>query len=907
MLIKRRPEAVNRPELFVLLLFVLPMSLYIIHKAYEGSLDFSKRFEAEKISWLTEHGFRAFGDETQEIPSNLNVFRERIGSRENRLEDIILDIKFSDYKKLAEKRDQALKLEKLVQTEDSFVKAKIRHKDETFKVEVRLKGDGIDHIKGKKWSFRVKVKGGKSIFNMRQFSLQDPRTRAYQSEPLFYKLMDHVGVLRPRYLFVNLIVNGENLGIMAVEEHFSKEILEANQRKESVIAKFDESLLWANFPLLHHGYSNYRSSSIDFFGESKIKKSATLSRDRRVAIGLLRRFVSLPTVEASSVFDAGQMGRFLAAAEVFGCPHALALHNLRFYFNPINTRFEPIAFDCESATPQPIDLKGIPYFSDIFSVMLRDPVIESEYRKSLVGLLRDLTAGQLGDDLDTLNESITNSLRSELRFLPLFPLHKIKERAKNYIKDLADNEKVYVGPSDVVMGQLRREPIPEFFAYKGVIQSNLIDRDRLEIINYVPHRVLIRKLSWVSKYDAKSIPLESKDGVPILYPLTIEPTPYYGSPGTVSILFNEPKNRSEYELKITSEIVGSGRQDLSVAREYAAPLPSDSRPFSTVEQQLSNHSFLKYDADRQELGVKCGEWGVHADLIVPINTRLRMDCGATLRFAPNTGLIVYGSLQISPKNDGGTVVLTSQVSELESNTWDGIAVIDAFEDSLIENTVISKNSGFSRQTWGLTGSVVFYRSNFKILDSSIEENRSEDALNSIRSQFSLVGVKFSKIHSDAFDSDFSIGTVEDSTFADVGNSAGGGDAVDISGGSISIKKTQFSNINDKAISIGEGGEGYAEGVQISKVGTGAASKDHSKLTIVNASIRGAKVAGLMSYVKKKEYDPATLFATNIDFQNNKNDIIAQDANSIFVNGSKIKTSKVNVDELYNTVMKSTKL
>ena len=41
--------------------------------------------------------------------------------------------------------------------------------------------------------------------------------------------MDHIsfeGVLAPRYDFVNLIINGENIGVMAIEEAPSKELLE---------------------------------------------------------------------------------------------------------------------------------------------------------------------------------------------------------------------------------------------------------------------------------------------------------------------------------------------------------------------------------------------------------------------------------------------------------------------------------------------------------------------------------------------------------------------------------------------------------------------------------------------------------------------------------------------------------
>ena len=41
-----------------------------------------------------------------------------------------------------------------------------------------------------------------------------------------------------------LFLNGKNLGIYALEEHFDKALIESNKFREGPILKFDESILW---------------------------------------------------------------------------------------------------------------------------------------------------------------------------------------------------------------------------------------------------------------------------------------------------------------------------------------------------------------------------------------------------------------------------------------------------------------------------------------------------------------------------------------------------------------------------------------------------------------------------------------------------------------------------------------
>ena len=54
------------------------------------------------------------------------------------------------------------------------------------------------------------------------------KTALFFAEILFNETIRHYGGLAPKYFFVDVVINGNNIGIMAVEEHFSKELLELN-------------------------------------------------------------------------------------------------------------------------------------------------------------------------------------------------------------------------------------------------------------------------------------------------------------------------------------------------------------------------------------------------------------------------------------------------------------------------------------------------------------------------------------------------------------------------------------------------------------------------------------------------------------------------------------------------------
>ena len=118
--------------------------------------------------------------------------------------ELILDIPFDHYQQLEYQRQQALKIGLLVSNNNDYVGAKLSVDEIPYNINIRLKGDAIDHIRDElKSSYRIRAKGDNTILGMKQFSIHHPRERNYLNEWIFHKTINKEGLISLRYFFVN--------------------------------------------------------------------------------------------------------------------------------------------------------------------------------------------------------------------------------------------------------------------------------------------------------------------------------------------------------------------------------------------------------------------------------------------------------------------------------------------------------------------------------------------------------------------------------------------------------------------------------------------------------------------------------------------------------------------------------
>ena len=263
------------------------------------------------------------------------------------LETLELNITEENLKKIKAKRKETLKKGVLVTAKGDKVDAILKSGVEEIKCNVRLKGDWLDHLFGIKWSFRIEVEGEAKWKEMKEFSLQNPMTRYLLHEWVLHKFFEFTGVITPRYEFINLKLNGKSLGLYVYEEHFKDELLEHFNRKPTPIIRFDESGFWDVIAKTkdEKGVHPFKGAKIKPFDwGSKISKSDSLRKLFEEAQDLLQSYKN-SSKPVSDIFDIDVLAKYYACLDVNKAYHGFAWHNIRYYYNPVKKKLEPIGFD----------------------------------------------------------------------------------------------------------------------------------------------------------------------------------------------------------------------------------------------------------------------------------------------------------------------------------------------------------------------------------------------------------------------------------------------------------------------------------------------------------------------------------------------------------------------------------
>lgn len=805
------------------------------------------------------------------------------------LETLYVEIAPRDLAQIEAKRAEALQLGILLSTGGDYVPATVRVGEQEVPVELRLKGDWINHIAHDKWSFRIRTVGEHYLFGMRVFSIHDPSMRSRLDEWLFLQNARIEGVLAVGYRFVHVVLNGEYQGIYALEEGFSKELLESQQRREGPIIRYDEDLVWEyrafyDDQLIPRGVNDFYV--IDEFQSGRIDADPILSAQRDAAVGLLRGLWSGERA-AVEVFDVQAMARFLALSDLWSAPHGLIWHNLRYYYNPVTARLEPIAFDSDALAGE-LDLVGLP--RSAFpnepamqrTILYGDAQLQAAYvqeleRMSRPGYVEALEA-QLGAQFAALRAALEPEVGPDVLSPPWDALRRRQELVRQVLN-----------PHQMLYAYVQESGLTPIL---HIDVGNLLELP-VEIVGLEMDGALLpAQTAWVAAESTGSIvetTTPPSDAV-ILQPL--DPLAPYMPYVHLQIPRSELGHTADApRLGIVTRLWGqTATLTQTVLPSYAGPLAQGPLPeLPTLAQALDQHPYLQKVEGEDTLYIPGGTWEIDGNLVLPAGLGLRLGPGTTLRFGPETYLLATGPLDFRGSEDAPVVLQPS------GETWQGVVVLQSRAPSSWQYVTVERASAVDQAGWTLTGGVTFYESPIRLAHSRIVDSQGEDGINVIRTQFEFVQSEFGPTVSDAFDGDFVQGTVEGCAFHDVG-----GDGIDVSGSDVQVRDVRLLNLGDKGISVGEGSRLTARDVTIETAGFGVVSKDLSQTTLDNVTISDVRLAGLAAYIKKPSYGPATMTANAIAFVDvpPERHTLVQTGSWIDLEGVRIWGTDVDVDALY---------
>ena len=203
---------------------------------------------------------------------------------------------------------------------------------------------------------------------MRKFSIHRPGTRGFINEWLYHRAIKDEDLIGLRYDFLESAIHvklddssnyiSKDVGIYAIEESFDKRTIESNKRKESIILKFSEDPFWNNVKISKRTgnlsgieWKEFMDYKVDYpisvFGEGKVLENQSMRNYFKTGKALLLdSYKGNKTLD--EVFDIKELAMQNAILNLFGATHGLPLINVRYYYNPITSKLEPIAFDGNS-------------------------------------------------------------------------------------------------------------------------------------------------------------------------------------------------------------------------------------------------------------------------------------------------------------------------------------------------------------------------------------------------------------------------------------------------------------------------------------------------------------------------------------------------------------------------------
>ena len=221
---------------------------------------------------------------------------------------------------------------------------------------IRQSGDWKDHIMpigngNYARSLDVKLKDG-NIMNAVSFKLLLPKTRNGNHEILASLILKKLGFIAPETFEVNTTVNNVD-SVLLFQEKPQKELLEKNLRREGPIFEGDESLLW--------GYDRYSLFELEPLSLSRLINDKWLKKGESSRKIALKSFAELqesylqysyrfinnyrPNLIFPNKMKSDKFLNFYSLLASMGGTHGMRPHNQQYYYNSLESSFEPIYYD----------------------------------------------------------------------------------------------------------------------------------------------------------------------------------------------------------------------------------------------------------------------------------------------------------------------------------------------------------------------------------------------------------------------------------------------------------------------------------------------------------------------------------------------------------------------------------
>jgi hypothetical protein len=835
----------NRFKIYVSLAFLLLLTISLL-SVYVGG-----RLQRQGI----------LSDILFDIISTVNKSKSEINSYFNKEHKLYLDLGFKELQRIDYSRKVNRDRSYGRYTSEDWVLASMTYKGIKYKIKVRLKGMSGEHWnQNYKRSYRVNIRKKKTIFGMREFTLQPHEFRGSLDEWAFMKMLLDFNMIAHRIKFLEVVLNGDSLGYYALEEQYDKLLIENNKRREGPIVGIekdlfiselydndDSSKLW-----LRDGYFR---ASLDASSENKYMNDKLMAAMIQKGFQLLEGFRS-GKYKTSEIFEYKMLAKLLAIRALLGSDE-FDWRDIKFYMNPLTMKLEPIGREIHSS----------------------DSISSKWWMANM-----DLEDG----DLDAI--VFQKQIFSDIVFYKSYIESLIEVSNKEYIKNFYDKHSSEL--------RLLESKINDFGAYNFPFKR--IEKRRLMIEQALnPSRAIN---AYISEYSPESVNIFIGSIQPFIIKVGCvwymnkkimcpEKQVYvYGKKDLKAVNYKKINMNWMHDNKDINEIRKGMRLSYSIygvntRKEVEIKVWKVDDPLIVLNKTLlldniSKVKWLHVNTKERTITIKKGIYEIKSSLIFPIDYKVYINDGVKFNLSNSSSLIFNGAVYFNGTNDNPI-----QIKSIDKKGG-GLYVIGAKLKSVFKKVIFDGLSPPTYKGSKMTGAITFYESDVEIEGSQFINNiTGDDYLNIIRSNFLVEDSIFKNVISDAIDSDFSNGEINNVIFNNIGN-----DAIDFSGSRVSVNNVKITLVKDKAISAGERSEINIRNSVLNNSFMGVISKDSSTVIVDNIQFNNVKyVAG--SYQKKPEFGGANIkfinhFITNSDAEfivDNISEIELFEENKILIN------------------------
>jgi len=796
-----------------------------------------------------------------------------------KLDKIDIEIKFEDTVVLEKERDTAIK-NKSLGLKDKLTKINVvvKHKNKKIKSKIRLKGDRQIHfVKKKHSSYNVYLDNDKYIYGVNNFSIQKPGVRNYIHEWIFNEMMGDLGVIKQKYEFFELYINGTSNGLYAFEEKMGKEILERNKRKNgpiiSALTEHRRDEPSGSVPIFEVYDDEYwnKAQNIGLAKTARKKITEFYNGDRR----------------PEDTFDLEKMAAFFAVLDATYTTHSL-FYNSKLYYNPSSGLFEPVPRDGHRQLPN-----YHKFNNNYYEKTILDSIYQPESREELGNNLQIHGGRQWW-----LNKFFVNK-KGELNqnFYELYIKYLTKISSEQYLNsffDLRKNEIERINAhiySDYFFYSTSRGYTWGLYYFKKndlyhraeVIRKRLQTENKLINAKIDNNKNLVIDVSYPPGPAGSQLPFKISN-------LSVKSINCLIEGKEEKKLINRNLNifsKTEIQLNFTiSENMmckSVNIKDKKLNQNYLVKI-DQLNSFHIIDEfnENNNKNYLKFFQEKNnKLYLKNDIVKINEDLIIPSNLTVIISSGQKIILLNNSFIISN-----SPWIVNGSKKEIS-ISGMEKDAGGGIMIRNTLKKSYFNNVKFSYLSGYRQNNEiVISGAINFYKTDVLLENIIFEKTRSEDAMNIVNSKFNIKNIKFSESESDSIDLDFSDGVIKDAEFVNIGN-----DAIDFSGSTADLENINFDTIGDKSISVGENSIVNLTNITAKKSLIGIASKDGSVVRASNILMENVKLP-FLSFNKKFEYEPPVMHLNDISVSNFEEKWLTDKQSKIYYNNSRVgKISK----------------